>query len=196
MSKKDKDLYENEEFVYYGKINILSIITKLFLLGFVVAALEIGLLFFNKFATSKGIFETMGWIKYVEIVVRVLLYLPFLIKFIKAIMIICNTKISLTNKRIIGVTGSSVRLSLDAPLSKIDNISVSQTTTGRIFGYATIKIMTNSAEFNFKSIRKANEFKKAAMETIEKYEDAARREQAQLTAQELVKALTAGKSAK
>lgn len=56
--------------------------------------------------------------------------------------------------------------------------------------------MTNSAEFNFKSIRKANEFKKAAMETIEKYEDAARREQAQLTAQELVKALTAGKSAK
>lgn len=193
MPKLEKELYDKETLICQGKINFFAVFGKAFALVFFVIALELGIMFFNKMATNKGWMETAKWIVYVEIALRIVLYLPFIIRLLKGIMTLCNTKIVLTSKRIIGTTGSTVRLSLDAPLSKIDNISISEGGLGRIFRYATIKIMTNSAEFNFKAMSKARDFKKQAMEIIEKYEEEARKSQAVLIASELITALNKGR---
>lgn len=180
------NLMENEEILYEGKKNIFYIIPSFLLAAIIIAGLEVGLIFFNKVAVEKGWMTEGGWLVYVEIAVRVLLYLPFVLKLIKAILVVVNTKVVLTNKRIFGVTGGLSKITVDAPLSKIDNVSVSSKAMGGIFRYATLKVMTNSAEFNFRAIRKAKEFIVQTIVAVETHETNGRQELADMIAGSII----------
>ncbi len=57
-----------------------------------------------------------------------------------------SNELGVINKKIIGKTGIIFNKSLDAYLDKIDNFSVSESFFGKLFGYATIRVCTNSAE--------------------------------------------------
>lgn len=81
-----------------------------------------------------------------------------------------SNELGVTNKKIIGKTGIIFNKSLDAYLDKIDNFSVSESFFGKLFGYATIRVCTNSAVLNFPGIKDAMAFKNTVMDCIDRRE--------------------------
>ena len=53
-----------------------------------------------------------------------------------------NDCVVLTNRRIIKFEGFFNRSMIDSPLDKINDVAMTQTVMGRLFGYADIKILT------------------------------------------------------
>lgn len=75
--------------------------------------------------------------------------------------------LAITNKKIFGKVGIVKKQELESPLNKIQNIKIERTFWGRVFGYGTINITTDSGIYSFKYIRKTNEFKNKIMAQIE-----------------------------
>lgn len=75
--------------------------------------------------------------------------------------------LAITNKKIFGKVGIVKKQELESPLNKIQNIKIERTFWGRVFGYGTINITTDSGLYTFKYIRKTNEFKNKIMAQIE-----------------------------
>ena len=90
----------------------------------------------------------------------------------------CNTELAITNKRIIGKIGVANTKSLDAPLNKIQNVSVSSSLFGKIFNYSTVCITTAAGSFNFGGIKNGESFKGMIMEQIDQAEEDRIKEQA------------------
>ncbi len=82
-----------------------------------------------------------------------------------------SVELAVTDKKIIGKRGVLFPRSMDAYLEKVDNISVSNSLLGTIFGYATIEICTNSAHLRFPLVKKSMIFKHKVMDCIEIRED-------------------------
>lgn len=82
-----------------------------------------------------------------------------------------NTKLAITDKRVVGKVGVFNTDSLDAPLNKIQNVSVEQPFWGKVFNYGTVCISTASGIFEFGAIKNADEFKNTILDQIEKYEE-------------------------
>lgn len=80
-----------------------------------------------------------------------------------------TTELVLTNKRLYGKKGLINTQTLDAPLGKLDVISVSSKLTGKIFGYGSIHITTASGEFVYFGIKNPEVFRQAVMEEIDRY---------------------------
>jgi len=106
-----------------------------------------------------------------------LLFIP-LIKAVIATVRYRSAELAITNKRIIGKTGVVNSGSLDAPLNKIQNVSVSSGLGGKIFGYGTVQINTAAGVFTFTGIKQSEQFKAAIMNQIEQYEEDKIKEQA------------------
>lgn len=90
-----------------------------------------------------------------------------------------NTELAFTNKRIVGKIGVVNTKSLDAPLNKVQNVSVSSDLFGKIFNYSTVCITTAGGNLNFAGIKNGDAFKGMLMEQIDKFEEDRVREQAQ-----------------
>ena len=90
-----------------------------------------------------------------------------------------TTKLTITNKRVIGKTGLININQLDSPLNKINGIQVEKGLFGQIFNYGTIKITTSSTVFNFKYIAYPDEFRTTLNNQIEQYDDERIKKQAQ-----------------
>jgi len=82
-----------------------------------------------------------------------------------------TTELAFTNKKVLGKVGLINTKALDAPLNKINNVSVSSGLGGKIFGYANILITTSSGSFPYKGIAGANNFKTSLMEQIDQYDE-------------------------
>lgn len=87
------------------------------------------------------------------------------------------TKLVLTNRRLYGKTGLLNTKSLEAPLNKLNAISVSYGLLGRIFGYGDVRVGTSSAAFVFPCIRTPEHFRHCVMEEIQRFEDEAKQPQ-------------------
>ena len=94
-----------------------------------------------------------------------------LFKAIKAVIRYFTTELAFTNKRVIGKAGSVDSGSLDAPLNKIQNVSVSSGLWGKILHYGTIEISTAGGKIRFEGIQDAESFKRALMNQVEVYEE-------------------------
>lgn len=117
---------------------------------------------------EKNIFPLIGkWI--LGVLFCWLLFIP-LIKAIAATISFSNEELIVTNKRVMGVKGVFNTQSLDAPLNKIQNISITQNLCGKIFNFSTIIINTNVGCFYFEYVKSSIEFKNCTLEQIEKYE--------------------------
>ena len=99
-----------------------------------------------------------------------LAFIP-LIKAIIATVRFMNIELAVTNKRVVGKVGVASTNALDAPLNKIQNVSVSQGFWGKIFNYGIIKINTAAGEFVFTAVKNVNQFKGIIMAQIDQYEE-------------------------
>ena len=119
-----------------------------------------------------------------------LLLIPF-IKAVVATIKYFRTELAVTSKRIIGRVGLGDTDSLDAPLNKIQNVSVSTPFWGKIFKYGDIKISTAADTFTVKFIKNPEKFKGAVMAQIDQYEEDRVKQQAA----EMANAMTAAMQA-
>ncbi len=115
-----------------------------------------------------------------------LLFIPTIIAIKKTITYL-NTELSVTDKRVIGKAGFINSASLDAPLNKIQNVTVSSGLFGKIFNYGDIEVQTAGDAIAFYGVKDADKFKKFIMNQIEEYENSKIKAQAQ----ELAAAMTA-----
>ena len=113
-----------------------------------------------------------------------------LIYAISATVSFLNNELGLTSKRLIGKVGTLAFKAMDAPLNKIQNISVSFGVFGRLFGYGAIKINTASGVFAFKGVRAPDIFKNIIMEQIDVYE----KQETQKNAETLARAVMVGQT--
>lgn len=82
-----------------------------------------------------------------------------------------TTELGFTNKKLLGKLGLINTKSLDTPLNKINNVSVTSGLGGKMFGYGTLQITTSSGSYLFKGITGANEFKTALMAQIDTFDE-------------------------
>ena len=101
---------------------------------------------------------------------------------IHAILTHFTTELAYTDKRLIGKTGIISTKTLDAPLNKIQNVSVDSSIIGRILGYGTVEIHTASGKFSFSAISEPHIFKKNLMLQIDEYNQQQLLKQTQLFA--------------
>lgn len=121
-----------------------------------------------KQADRNGLFLLGVWIK--GILLCWLLLIPT-IKALIATIQFKNVELAITNKRLIGRVGVANTQSLDAPLNKIQNVSVTQPFFGKIFNFGTVRIDTAAGKFEFGAIKNADAFKGMIMSQIDQYEE-------------------------
>ncbi len=117
-----------------------------------------------------------------------LLFIPTIVAIKKTITYL-NTELSVTDKRVIGKAGFINSASLDAPLNKIQNVTVDSGLFGKIFNYGNVKIQTAGDAIAFFGIKDPDGFKKFLMNQIDEYENAKIKAQAQ----EMAAAMNASK---
>lgn len=89
----------------------------------------------------------------------------------KVCILLDTTELCFTNIRVIGKTGWIKTKSLDAPINKINDVSITQGLLGRIFNYSTIIISTSSNKYFYKYIKEADDFKDELTNYINEYEE-------------------------
>ena len=80
------------------------------------------------------------------------------------------THLGFSEKKLIGKSGIINTKSMDAPLDKVDSISVSKGLWGLIFNYRSIKINTGAIAYEFHYIKDGELFKKKLLEQTDIYE--------------------------
>lgn len=143
-----------------------------------------------KKADLNGLFLLSKW--FMGILFCWLLFIPT-IKALVATVRFKNIELAITNKRLIGKVGVANTQALDAPLNKIQNVSVSQGLWGKIFNFATIRIDTAAGKFEFGAIKNADAFKGMIMAQIDQYEEDRVKQQATEMANAMSAALNANK---
>ena len=104
------------------------------------------------------------------------------ITIIKPLIVIATTKLCITNKKVIGKTGLINTKTLDAPLNKINNVSVQQGLFAKIFNYGFVRVDTSSGNYSFAYIKDPNGFKSALLEQIDIVDEERIKKQAQILA--------------
>ncbi len=111
-----------------------------------------------------------------------ILFFWLLVPLIKAIIKTIqfnSVELAVTNKRVIGKTGFANTASMDAPLNKIQNASVSQKLFGKIFNYGTVCIDTAAGKYKFMAIKNPDAFKGTIMAQIDQFEEDRMKQQAE-----------------
>lgn len=121
-----------------------------------------------KKADLNGLFLLATWLK--GILFFWLLFIP-LIKAIIATIQFMNMELVITNKRIVGKIGVLNTKSLDAPLNKIQNVSIDQPFFGKIFNFGTVSVNTAAGTFEFVAVKNADAFKGMVLAQIDQYEE-------------------------
>ncbi len=150
MNYIQRNLRQNEKMIMKAKISYLPMFFVLVLT--IVAAVVVAKLQAPGEVTA-----------YVLIVGGILIFFSYLRS--------ASVELAVTDKKIIGKRGVLFPRSMDAYLEKVDNISVSNSLLGTIFGYATVEIATNSAHLRFPLVKKSMTFKHKVMDCIEIRED-------------------------
>lgn len=109
-----------------------------------------------------------------------IMFIVGIITIIKPLIAIATTKLCITNKKVIGKTGLIKTKTLDAPLNKINNISVQQGLFAKMFDYGFVRVDTSSGNYSFAYIKDPNGFKSALLEQIDIFDEERIRKQAQI----------------
>lgn len=117
----------------------------------------------------------LSWI--VGVVFCWLLLIPTIKAIIRTIAFF-NTELAFTNKRVIGKTGIINTKAMDAPLNKIQSVSVSSGLFGKVFGYGNVNIHTAAGEYHYDYIRRPDDFKGRLMAQMDIFDEERVRSQA------------------
>lgn len=82
-----------------------------------------------------------------------------------------TTELAYTNRRLIGKRGLIKTSTMDSPLNKINNVSVSNGLFGKIFGYGNILVTTSSGGYLYKGVARPENFKAALMNQVNQYDE-------------------------
>ena len=151
----EKSLKENEEIIDIALIN--PIIRFVYIISFFLVLFLLFNLDFWEHAQLWFLFLT----------VDICLFLDSF----KVCILLDTTELCFTNIRVIGKTGWLNTKSLDAPINKINDVSITQGLLGKIFNYSTIVISTSSSKYFYKYIKEADDFKDDLTNYINKYEE-------------------------
>ncbi len=139
-----------------------------------------------KKAHLNPLFLVGTWIK------GILLCWLLLIPTVKALwktIVFCNIELAITNKRVIGKVGVLNTAAMDAPLNKVQNISVAQPFFGKLFNYGTIKIDTAAGSYTYEAIKSADAFKRSLSIQIDQAEEDRAKQQAEEMARAMATAI-------
>lgn len=125
------------------------------------------------------IYQTkVHWMSLVPHVLLMIVFIGF-VTIIPALIRFFTTELGITNKRVIGKVGLINTKSLDSPLNKVNNVSVSSGLLGKIFGYGVVSVTTSSGSYLYKSVAHPEQFKEALLAQIDQYEEDRIKRQAQ-----------------
>lgn len=110
---------------------------------------------------------------------------------VKPLIDIFTTELAITNKRVVGKTGLLNTHTMDSPISKVQNIAVSQKLAGKLFNYSTLAITTAAASYKYHNIANAEQFKQVLSEQIEAFDN----ERIKKQAAEMARAINGATSA-
>ncbi|MBR2634731.1 MAG: PH domain-containing protein [Clostridia bacterium] len=99
-----------------------------------------------------------------------LLFIP-LISAIIATIKHKNIELAITDKRAVGKTGVIRTQSLEAPLSRVQNVSIYQGFWGKVIGYGTLRLDTAAGKYVFEYVKDPYSFKNTLFEQIERCEN-------------------------
>lgn len=108
----------------------------------------------------------------------------------KDMFVIKTTELAVTNKKIFGKTGFINTKIMDAPLNKVNNITVEQNLSGKIFGFGKVVITTSSGNYNYLFVKNADDFRRIVMNQIDTYNNETIKKQAE----ELAHSMTSNNS--
>ena len=110
------------------------------------------------------------WVNLLPHIFLMFWYIGFL-TVIPVLIRMLTTNLTLTTRHLYGKTGLIKTKSLNTPLNKINDISVSSGFLGKLLGYGTLHITSSSGSYEFKCIKHPEKFRDAVMEEIENYDD-------------------------
>lgn len=79
--------------------------------------------------------------------------------------------LAVTDKRVIAKVGFIRSTEMNSPIHQIQNVQTSSGLLGKIFGYGNIIITTTTGVYNFKYVKKPNDFKDTVIAQISKSEE-------------------------
>ena len=79
-----------------------------------------------------------------------------------------STELVVTKKKLIGKTGFPFARAVDVYLERVDSFMVVHSLFGKIFGYATVSVRSNTGAFRFAYVKDAVRFKNTVMSCYEK----------------------------
>ncbi len=134
-----------------------------------ILLLIISILGFNYIFTSKY-FVNNNMPEFNIIIMICLFYILVwsILKIIQVTILKFTTKLEISNQKIIGKKGWLNIVLLDAPLTKINDVMITQSLFGKIFNYSTITINTSSSKYKFYYIENAFDFKNYLTDLIDK----------------------------
>ena len=182
MSLIEKNLNADETIIAKAETSMLGIIPKiissLIICGFIS-------LLFIIFAYSKSLSNFKPLLLVISTLIpTVLITLIFTVKWY---LVVKTTELVVTSKKIFGKLGIIQTKIMDAPLNKINNISVEQRLFGKIFSYGTIIITTSSGNYNYLYIKNADDFRCKVMNQIDIYDNERIKKQAEEIARTMTK---------
>ena len=169
MGYTENNLMSDEVVIKKAKITMLALIPESIGLG-LIALCSIYLMIAAKGASSAVIIGLF----LLAFCIILALYLVF--RVLKA-------ELSLTNKKILGKVGIIITTAMDAPLNKINNVTVIQSLFGKIFKYGKIVITTSSGNYNYNFVSEPDEFRKLVMNQIDEFDKERVKNQAEQLAQ-------------
>ncbi len=121
------------------------------------------------------------------------LFLIPLIIALKNIISYLKCEFAITNKRVIGKYGVFSTHVIDAPLDKIQGVTVSQGLAGKIFKTGTVVVKTAADSYGLANVKDPEGFKAAILAQIDQAEEDRVKAQAEAMAASMAAAMNANK---
>ena len=96
-----------------------------------------------------------------------------------------SIELAVTTKRVMGHYGLVPEKVMDAPLNKVNTVSVEKGLLASIFGYGTVAVTTSSGSYNLKYIQQPDQIKAAIIEQMDVFEE----DRIKMQAEQLAKAI-------
>lgn len=191
MSYVENNLTSNEKVIRVAKNAWWALLGRLI---FTVIELIVIIILSNNIDTLVGMANAASLREMLELMdlaskIKTMFWIIFVVSGILPVVLgiigLLFNRLVITDKRVFGKRGIIARKTIDAPLDKVDSVTIKEALLGRLFNYAGIEIRTTSEKFIYPYVADAQEFKKTLMEAIEAEKEAARIAQAKEMAEAL-----------
>lgn len=174
MSQIENNLNKDEEIVAKAETTILGLVPNM--VKNIIAGLIIGIILA---LTMSAIMRYKFTAFHAFATVATPVIILTCAELIKDLLTIKFSELAVTTNKIFGKTGIISTKIMDAPLNKINNVSVEQNLFGRLLGYGKISITTSSGNYIYFYIKNPDAFRLTVMNQIDIYDNERVKKQAE-----------------